>query len=155
MFHCLIHDLIPLNHSSTSTSALHLHLVSPPVRLMGSNIFPWKLCNAHTLCCPSGLQRGEFFSSEAWDSECAVPREPLKAVEQGDVVVVIVMRGGGQRERSARESYCFCNTCAYGISLWWCDTMQASVSDPSAAGWQEVNRNERKKAKKKKVVWGG
>ena len=38
----------------------------------------------------------ENFSSEAWDSsECAVAREPLKALEQGDVVVVVATRGRG------------------------------------------------------------
>lgn len=48
----------------------------------------------------------ENFSSEAWDSsECAAAaREPLKALEQGEVVVVVVvgvaMRGRGRRGES-------------------------------------------------------
>lgn len=37
-----------------------------------------------------------FFSSEAWDSsECAVAREPLKAPEQGEVLVAVRGEGVG------------------------------------------------------------
>ena len=40
-----------------------------------------------------------FFSSEAWDSsECATAREPLKAREQGEVLVAV--RGGGELGQS-------------------------------------------------------
>lgn len=41
-----------------------------------------------------------------------MPREPPKALEQRDVVVV---EKRGQYEHVARKSYCFCYTCAYGI----------------------------------------
>lgn len=38
-------------------------------------------------------------SSEAWySSECAVAREPLKALEQAEVGVVVAIRGRGVSE---------------------------------------------------------
>lgn len=38
----------------------------------------------------------ETFPSGAWDSSaCAVAREPVKALEQDEVVVVVAVRGGG------------------------------------------------------------
>lgn len=46
----------------------------------------------------------ENSSSEAWESsECAAAREPLKALEQGEVVVVVAIRG---RERGVRVRVC-------------------------------------------------
>lgn len=50
----------------------------------------------------------ETVSSEALDSsECAAACKPLKALEQGEVVVVATIRGRGERECVGGKSYCY------------------------------------------------
>lgn len=92
-------------------------------------------------CCPSGLELWRIFPSEAWDSsECAAAREPLKALEQGEVVVVVAIGGGeGSESVWAEKSYCYGNTRAH-LTAEMC--LRATVFSLFTPWWLEEEEEE-------------
>lgn len=61
----------------------------------------------------------ETFPSEAWDSSaCAVAREPVKALEQEEVVVVVAIRRGGVGVRVCGWKELLLLQHPHGIRLW-------------------------------------